>query len=266
MDRFTSNNPVFARSAPLAAASARGAGFRTPTPEEVAAIYATPQRLTVDDIVVKTGLLLAVLVACGAVAWYGAVGLGIAGAAGLVGFGLAMVNIYKRQVSPGLVLAYAACEGVFIGAVSRLYNGVYQGIVAQAVVATVVVFGGVLLAYRSGRLRATPKFRRMVVGGLIGLIGLALVDGLVSWFAGGDPLGIRGGNLGLSVLFSIGMIAFGAMTFVLDFDQAEQMVAGGVDTRESWRVAFGLVVGLVFIYLETLRLLSYLQGGSRSSR
>ncbi len=261
MARFQSNNPVFARSAPLAAASGRRpAGFRTPTPGEVAEIYATPQRLTVDDIVVKTGLLLALLVSTGAVAWYANVGIVVAGVALVLGAVLAMVNIFKARVSPPLVLAYAACEGVLIGAVSHAYNGAYHGIVAQAVVGTLAVFGGVLLAYRSGRLRATPKFTKMVIGGLIGLVGVAFVDALASVFVGGDPLGVRGGNLGLSVLFSLGMIGFGAMTFVIDFDQAEKMVDAGVDTRESWRISFGLVVGLVFIYLEILRLLSYLQG------
>ena len=262
MARFQSNNPVFARSAPLAAASGRAgtAGFRTPTPDELAAMYATPQRLTVDDIVVKTGLLLGVLVGAGAVAWYANAGGVAVGVAGIAGFALAMVNIFKARVSPGLVVAYAACEGFFVGAISHVYNGAYHGIVLQAVLATVVVFGGVLAAYRSGRLRATPKFTKMVTGALLGLVGLLLVDAVVSLFAGGDPLGIRGGNLALSVLFSVALIAFGAMTFVIDFDQAERMVAAGVDARESWRVSFGLVVGLVFIYLEILRLLSYPQG------
>ncbi len=262
MARFQSNNPVFARTPVLAAASGRRplTGLPTPSPDEVAAIYATPQRLTVDDIVVKTGLLLAVVVFTGAIAWYANVGLGLAGLAGLCGFVLAMVNIFKREVSPPLVLVYAICEGVFVGALSHAYNGAYHGIVAQAVVGTAAVFGGVLLAYRSGALRATPRFTKIVISGLIGLVGLALLDGLVSGFVGGDPLGIRGGNLGLSVAFSLGMVIFGAMTFVLDFDQAERMVAAGVDARESWRVSFGLIVGLVFIYLEILRLLSYLQG------
>ena len=99
--------------------------------------------------------------------------------------------------------------------------------------------------------------------GFLGLFGLLVVNLLVGLFGSGDALGIRGGNLGLSILFSVAFIGFGAMTFVLDFDQAERMVAAGAPERESWRIAFGLVVGLVWLYLEILRLLSYLQGGRR---
>ena len=81
--------------------------------------------------------------------------------------------------------------------------------------------------------------------------------GVAGLFGDGDPLGIRGGNTTLSVLFSLVFITFGALTFVLDFDQAERMVKAGVPERESWRIGFGLVVGLVWLYVEVLRLLSY---------
>ncbi len=253
-----SSNPVFQRSAPLIE-SLRGA----PSAQEAADVYGTPQRLTVDDVMVKTGLLLAVLVVTGAVAWSLDLGAGLVGLAAIVGFALAMVNIFKRQVSPPLVLAYAAVEGVFVGAVSRLYETAYSGIVVQAVVGTVVVFGAVTLGYQQGWLRATARFTKVVTYGFMGLFGLLVVDLLASLFTGGDTLGIRGGNLGLSILFSVAFIGFGAMTFVLDFDQAERMVAAGAPERESWRIAFGLVVGLVWLYLEVLRLLSYLQGGRR---
>lgn len=253
-----SSNPVFQRSAPLQE-SLRGA----PSPQYVADLYNTPARLTVDDIMVKTGVLLGLLVTTGAAAWVLNVGFGVVAVAAVVGFVLAMVNIFKRQVSPPLVLAYAAVQGIAVGGISAAYEGAYRGIVVQAVVGTVAVFGAVAVGYKSGRLRATPKFVKVVTFGFFGLFALLLLNLVVGLFSTGDPLGIRGGNLGLSVLFSVAFIIFGALTFVLDFDQAERMVAAGVPERESWRIAFGLVVGLVWLYLEVLRLLSYLQRGER---
>ena len=261
MRAMQSNNPVFQRSETLARAAQSSYGFHpAPSADEVAGIYGTPQRMTMDDVIVKTGILLAIVVGVGAVSWVAGVPLDIGALAALVGFGLAMVNIFKKQVSPGLVMAYAAAQGVFLGTISASYNGQYRGIVVQAVVGTAAVFGAVLMGYKSGRLRATPKFRKVVTFGLIGLVAVMLVNLLVGAFTTGDPLGISGGNTGLSILFTGGLIVFGALTFVLDFDQADAMIAAGVPEREAWRVGFGLIVGLVFLYLNILRLLSYFQG------
>jgi uncharacterized YccA/Bax inhibitor family protein len=263
MARIESHNPVFARSEPLARGLQSGVGFHTPTPsaDDVAAMYATPQRMTMDDVIVKTGVLLGIVLVTGAAAWVLELGMGIGLLAGLAGFALAMVNIFKKQVSVPLVLAYAATQGVFIGVISNIYNDRFEGIVGQAVLATAAVFAAVLFGYKSGRLRATPKFRKVVTFGFLGLFGLVMVNFIAGLFGDGDPLDIRGGNLPLSVLVSLGLIVFAALTFVMDFDQADRMVAAGVPEKESWRVAFGLVVGLVFIYMEILRLLSYFQSG-----
>lgn len=239
-----SSNPVFSRGS-----------FDTPSVAQVEDIYRTPARLTVDDIVMKTGILLGIIVVTGALTWMLAPGLFFVGAiAGLV---LALVNIFKKRVSPGLVMAYAVAEGVFLGGVSKFYEDTYSGLPMQAAVGTAAVFSGVLFAYKSGKLRATPRFTKIVLGGFFGLFGLLILN-LLLGFAGLD-VGLRDGGP-LAVLFSLAFIGFGAMTFVLDFDQAEKLVAAGVEERESWRVAFGLVVGLVWLYLEILRLLSYFRG------
>jgi uncharacterized YccA/Bax inhibitor family protein len=259
MRSMESNNPVFSRSEPLRAAS-QGVGFHTPAPsaEDVAALYSTPQRMTMDDVVVKTGILLAIVVGVGAASWYLQVPIGVALLAGLVGFALAMVNIFKKSVSPGLVMAYAAAQGVFLGVISASYEGQYRGIVVQAIVGTAAVFGAVLFGYKSGRLRATPKFAKVVTFGLVGLVAVFFLNILASAFGAGDALGLSTGGP-FAILLTLGLITFGALTFVLDFDQADRMVAAGVPEQESWRVGFGLVVGLIFLYLNILRLLSYLQ-------
>jgi uncharacterized YccA/Bax inhibitor family protein len=255
-----SNNPVFQRSETLARSLTPGVGFHSPAPtaDDVAAMYATPQRMTMDDVIMRTGMLLAIVVGVGAASWYLQVPLGFAMIAGLVGFGLAMVNIFKKQVSPALIMAYAAAQGVFLGVVSASYEGQYRGIVVQAVVGTAAVFAAVLFGYKSGRLRATPKFVKVVTFGLIGLVAVVLLNLVASAFGAGDTLGLSTGGP-IAILITLGLIVFGALTFVMDFDQADRMVAAGVPEQESWRVAFGLVVGLIFLYLNILRLLSYLQ-------
>ena len=260
MRSMESNNPVFARSESLRIAQ-QGVGFHPPAPtaEDVAEIYGTPQRMTMDDVIVKTGILLAIVVGVGAASWYLQVPIGLALLAGLVGFALAMVNIFKKKVSVPLVMAYATAQGVFLGAISASYEGQYQGIVVQAIVGTAAVFGAVLFGYKSGRLRATPKFAKVVTFGLVGLVAVFLLNILASAFGAGDALGLNDSGP-FAILLTLGLITFGALTFVLDFDQADRMIAAGVPEQEAWRVGFGLIVGLIFLYLNMLRLLAMLQG------
>ena len=261
MRAMQSNNPVFQRNETLARSLQPGSGFHpgSPSPDELSEMYGTPQRMTLDDVIVKTGILLAIVVAVGAVTWIADVPFSIVGLAGIVGFVLALVNIFKKQVNVPLVLAYAVAQGVFVGGISAAYNGQFRGIVVQAIIGTTAIFGAVLLGYKSGKLRATPKFTKVVTFGLIGLITVGLLNLLVGAFTDGDPLGISGGNPVLTLLFTVGLIVFGALSFVLDFDNADRMVAAGVPEKEAWRVAFGLLVTLVFLYLNVLRLLSILQ-------
>ena len=245
-----SSNPVFGNAPTLK---------RSPSVAQVEEIFSTPQRLTMDDIVMKTALLLGIVFVTGGFAWVADVGPGLVFGAAIAGLVLAMVNIFKREVSPPLVLAYAACEGVFLGAISHAYNDLYSGIAVQAAVGTSAIFGTILFLFSTGKLRATPKFVKMTMGAFIGLFALLMVNVLVDVFdGGGDGFGLRSGG-GIAILFSIGFIVAGSLTFVLDFDRAQRLVEAGVDERESWRVAFGLVVGLVWLYLEVLRLLSYLR-------
>lgn len=253
MAGLQSSNPVFG-NAPALKQSFGAPGF--PSPGQVEEIYRTPQRLTMDDVVMKTGILLGIILVTGAAAWMADAPQGVVMASGIAGFVLALVNIFKRQVSPPLVLAYAACQGVFLGAISHAYNDAYHGIALQAAIGTAAIFGTVLFLFSNGKLKATPQFAKIVTGAFIGLFVLLIVNILASAIGGGDGLGLRDGG-GLAILFSIAFIAVGSMTFVLDFDQAQRMVEAGVDERESWRISFGLVVGLVWLYLEVLRLLSY---------
>jgi uncharacterized YccA/Bax inhibitor family protein len=251
-----SNNPVLSR---WSGQGQRYATFNTPSPDALQDMYdrpayAPPRYMTLDDVVMKTAACLGVLTATGVVAYATRLG-GLAILGALVGFVLALVISFRQSTSPALILTYSACEGLFLGGISRLFNDAYSGIVIQAVVGTAAVFGGMLVVYKTGAIRVTPRFTRWLLGALIGVVGLMLVNLVVSLFHSGG-LGLRSGG-GLAIAFSLLCIGIAAMTFLLDFDLVDQAIRRGAPERFAWYAAFGLVVGLVWLYLEILRLLSY---------
>jgi uncharacterized YccA/Bax inhibitor family protein len=160
-----------------------------------------------------------------------------------------MVNSFSRKVRPGFVIAYAVAQGLALGTISKIYETAYSGIVGQAVVATACAFAGVLVAYKSGKIRVTPKFTRVMMGALIGYV----VFGIATIFIG-FPQG------GLGNLIAVGGVLLASMFIVLDLDQIEKAVAARVPAEESWRMAFGLMVTLVWLYMEVLRLISIFSG------
>ena len=244
-----SSNPVltgrgFARINPKALDN------RDASAQDVTTLEARPNSapMSLDDVIIKTAALFAVLVAVGAYAWRAQNGtLAMVGLiAGLI---LAMVNSFSKKVRPALVIAYAAAQGLALGTISWMYEQQYQGIVGQAVVATACAFTGVLIAYKSGKIRVTPKFTRVLMASLIGYF----VFGIFAIFAG-FPSG------GLGTLIAVGGVILASMFIVMDLDQIEKAIAAKVPAEESWRCAFGLMVTLVWLYLEVLRLISILRG------
>lgn len=255
-----SRNPILGRSD----AFGRGGSStsRVPSDRDLqqmydAPSYAPPGRMTIDDVVMRTAATLSVLVVAGAAAWVLGLSLSVAMIALFVGLGLAMVNIFKRQISPPLVLAYAAAEGVVLGVISHVYASAYSGIVVQAVLGTVLAFIGMLAAYGSGLIKVTSRFVKGVIGAGIALVGLMVLNLVVSLFTD-SGLGLRA-DTPLGILFSLAAIVIGCLFLALDFHAVEQGIKAGTPEREAWRAAFGLTVTLVWIYLEILRLLSYLR-------
>jgi len=215
-------------------------------------------RMTIEDVVAKTGFLFAVLVVVGAIAWGANLGQGALLIGFLGGFVLAMVISFSKNIKPGLVVAYAALQGLALGTISSYYETMNPGIVSQAVIGTIAAFAGVLVMYRSGRLRATPQFTRAVMGAAIGYFILGLVSLVASFFGVGQGYGFYGVS-GLGLLLAVAGVALASFFLVLDFDQIEKGVAAGVPEKESWRASFGLMVTIVWLYLEVLRLLSILR-------
>ncbi|MEU1323608.1 Bax inhibitor-1/YccA family protein [Streptomyces microflavus] len=290
-----SSNPVFSRrgfsrdnghagfnAAPQAGAAATGAN---PFAQGTAANpYATnpyaqqgtqpgapaPARtdaMTIDDVVTRTAMTLGTVVVAAAIAWWAlpvdqanlGIAYGVAIGAAIIGFVLSLVNSFKRRPSPPLILTYAAFEGVFLGVVSNIVSVyVAPGAAMQAVLGTMAVFAGVLIAYRTGLIRVTRRFYGFVMAAAIGFMLLMMVNLLFAVFGGGDGLGFRSGALG--VVFGIVAIVIGACILALNFKQVEDGIAYGAPREEAWLAAFGLTVTLVWIYIEMLRLVAILSG------
>jgi uncharacterized YccA/Bax inhibitor family protein len=223
-------------------------------------------RLTYDDVIVKTSGLLAVVVAAAAFAWFvvpDTLRMPVALGGALVGFVLGLVNSFKRNPSPALIVLYAAAEGLFLGGFSWFIEVAANlpGIVMQAVLATMATFAACLVLFRSGKVRVTPKFTRWLLVAMVGYLLFSLVNfGMAMFGAGGDGMfgPLRSGGLGMAV----GLLAVGlaAAMLIVDFDSIKRGVEGGAPARFAWTAAFGLVVTLVWMYLEFLRLIAILRG------
>lgn len=228
---------------------------------------ARPGAMTIDDVVTRTAMTLGTVVLTAILSWVllpvdeANIGrsYGIAIGAALVAMVLALVQAFKRKASPALILSYAAFEGVFLGVISSAVSTyIANGVVAQAVLGTMAVFAGVLIAYKMRWIRVTRRFYGFVMAAAMGFILLMMVNLLFAVFGGGDGLGFRSGGLG--ILFGVIGIILGACFLALDFKQVEDGITYGAPREESWLAAFGLTLTLVWIYLEMLRLLSILQG------
>ena len=182
--------------------------------------------------------------------------------AGAVGsFILGLVNSFKREPSPALILAYAAFEGLLLGGFSGVMEARYEGIVVQAVLATLATFGAMLAAYSFGGFRVQGRFRRVVVVATFGYMIFSLINfalmmtGMTTGAWGLRSLTIMGIPLGVP----LGILAVILASFFLaiDFESIENGVRNRLPQRYAWAGAFGLVVTLVWLYVEFLRLLSY---------
>jgi len=221
--------------------------------------------MTIDSVVQKTALSVGVVIVAALATWimapdisdpsvdlsplFAALTIG-----GLGAFALSMVNSFKRVISPVLVLAFAALEGVALGAFSKILDAqVGGGIVAPAVLGTFAAFAGTLAAYKFFDIKVGTKFRKIVTGAVLGMVGLSVLELVLSLFGSGlDLFGF--GQLGF--VTAIAGVVLGVLMLVMDFDFVEQGIANRLDDRESWRAAFAMTVSLVWIYQNLLRLLA----------
>ncbi len=282
-----SNNPVLTRMEADAKRNGGYAGFgaTTATAPLPGAPQATPQSappgyevpagtptgpvaggatMAMPDVIAKTFLMFAVLLPFAVGAWIVDVPFIVYFVAMFAALGVGIWASVKREPSPPLFLLYAALEGVVLGAISKIFNqwaisnGAESGIVGTAIVATLVIFALMLGLYTTRIVKISSKTRRMFMVAVGGYLILSLASLFAGLFGVGDGFGFYG--LGwMGIAFAVLGVGLASFSLVMDFDAIESMVDAGVPEKESWRAAFGLVVTLVWLYLELLRLLALLQ-------
>jgi uncharacterized YccA/Bax inhibitor family protein len=218
--------------------------------------------MTVQGTAIKCGFLLAICVAGAGFAWEQTVArpdlvgrFAMGGALG--GFVLALITIFKPNVAPFTSPFYAALEGLFLGAVSALFDAMYPGIVPQAVTLTFGTLAAMLVAYMSGVIRATENFKLGVVAATGGIALAYFLSMVLGMFGVVVPYIHQGGPIGIGI--SVFVVIIAALNLVLDFDFIEQGAAHGAPKYLEWYGAFSLMVTLVWLYIEFLRLLAKLQ-------
>lgn len=213
------------------------------------------ERLTMNDVMVKTGINLGLVAVGAAVAWFMPVLLFLGMLGGLV---LGLVNSFKKKVSPVLVMAYALMEGLLLGGLSAVVDMRYPGVAIQAVLATLVVAGTTLALFANGKLRATPKLNKIFMIGAIGYLAYGLISILGAGIFGSSLNSFSIGGIPLGLVVGLFAVALATYSLLLDFTTTSEAVEAGLPERESWRLAFGLTASLVWLYVEILRVLMYL--------
>ena len=278
---FRSTNPVLTKDAAFAPAQPQGGyGQYSPYPQQsqfggpqdprqgygTAPVESGP-RMTMEDVITKTSVIMGLMILVAAASWSGIVFGVIPVAAmmpmlvvgGLGTFVFSIVVAFRSKVTPVMAVVFSVLEGMFVGMLSLFFETLYDGIVVQAVLGTLIVAAVMLAAYRFKVIRVTPMFTKVLVIATVSFalamlanFGLSLV---------GINLGLRDGGTGPVSLLAIGVSILGvvlaSLNLVLDFDVIDRGVRNGAPAKQSWLAAFGLVVTMVWLYTEILRILSY---------
>ena len=232
-------------------------------------LQTTVRAITIDDVVTKTGITLGVIIVSAIISFIVALRSPVAGMGLLLVGAIASLIIVliatfgKKMQSASITISYAVFEGLWVGAFSQIVAGVdvagspAMGIIFGALAGTIGVFVGMLVVYRTGAIRVTPKFTRILIGCIFGILAVVVVNLLASLIAGRpDFFGLYSGGP-IAIVFSLVCIVLAALSFLSDFDSVDHAVRAGVPAGYAWGLALGLAVTLVWLYTEILRLLSY---------
>ena len=270
---MATSNPAFSRNP---AFSAQGAQTATPvlSGDELQQMYNAPSagaldtdRMTYEDTIVKSALCFAVLVVAAVAGWMLTPGLPFLPFLGaIVGLVLGLVNTFKKEPSPGLIVGYAAAEGLFVGGISYVFESMFGGgLVLQAVLATLVVVGVTLALFASGKIRASKKATKIFLIAMVGYLVFSLINmGMMIFGATSGAFGLRGGdipgtNIPLGVVIGLLAVVMAAYSLVLDFDFIQRGVNNRAPRKFGWSGAFGIMVTVVWLYVELLRLFAILR-------
>jgi uncharacterized YccA/Bax inhibitor family protein len=260
-------NPAFSRNAAFSAQGAVAAAQNV-SAQQLDEIYnrssapAEGEVMTVEDTIAKTAGAFALLLVGAAIGWVTAETIPFLwiGAA-IVGLVLGLVNSFKREPSAPLILIYSAVQGVFVGGISAFYESAFPGIIVEAVIASLVVVGVTLALFASGKIRASKKATKIFLIAMVGYLVFSLVNfGLVVSGANTDPYGLRGSvtiaGIPLGVILGVFVVLLAAYSLVLDFDFIQRGVANKAPRKYGWTGAFGIMVTIIWLYLEILRMLA----------
>ena len=260
---MSSTNPAFAMSPAFSPARRQSVSV-----EELDELYGRPSatpadtdRMSYNDTVMKTIITFGVLLIGAVVGWTFPI-LMLPGM--IVGLVLALVNIFKKNPSKGLILAYAGAQGLFVGGISNVFNMMWDGIVTQAVFGTLAVVGVTLFLFLNGTLRSSPRLTKIFVVAMVGYLVFSLTNfGLMMFGVTESMFGLRDVTflgLPLGAILGVLVVLLAAYSLVLDFESIKAGVDSGAPAVFGWRAAFGIVVTVVWLYVEILRLLAILRG------
>ena len=261
------SNPAFTRSPAFSAQAGGVAVAQDISAQQLDEIYnrssapAEGETMTVENTIVKTVISFILLLAGAAIGWITAPAVPLLwiGAA-IVAFVLALVNIFKKEPSPALILLYSLAQGVFIGGISAFYEAQFSGIVVQAVIATLVVVGVTLALFASGKIRASKRATKVFLIAMIGYALFSVVNIFIMLFGGanGNPWGLRGDvtilGIPLGVILGVVVVLLAAYSLVLDFDFIQKGAQNKAPAKYGWTGAFGIMVTVIWLYLELLRM------------
>jgi uncharacterized YccA/Bax inhibitor family protein len=223
-------------------------------------------RMTVEDTIVKTILAFAVLLIGAYVGWtFASFPIMIAGLVG--GLVLGLVNSFKKVPSPALIVAYAALEGLFVGSISMVFNSMWDGIVTQAVIGTLGVIGVTLFLFLSGRFRSSARMTKVVSVAMIGYLVYQVINMILmtTGVTGNAQFGLSSATImgiPLGLIIGVVVVFLAAYSLVLDFESIKIGAERGVPAVYAWQGAFGILVTVVWLYLEILRMLALARGNN----
>lgn len=229
-----------------------------------AATSAETGRMTVEDTVIKTVLAFAVLLAGAYVGWTFASPLVmIVGMIG--GLVLGLVNTFKKVPSRGLIIAYAALQGIFVGAISMVFNSMWDGIVTQAVIGTLAVIGITMFLFLSGRFRSSARMTKVVTVAMVGYLIYQVVNLVLmaTGVTGNAQFGLSSANImgiPLGLIIGVVVVFLAAYSLVLDFESIKIGAERGAPAVFAWQGAFGILMTVVWLYVEILRMIAIFRG------
>ncbi len=214
-------------------------------------------KMTIEGTVNKTALCLLLLVGTGYFTFDMISPILLIGC-GIGGFILAIVTVFKKEWASITVPLYAVMEGAMLGGISYIYNSLYDGIITNAILLTIGILVSLLIAYRSGIIKATENFKLGIFAATGGIAIVYFINFIMSFFGSGIGIVSINNSSALSIGFSFVVVIIASLNLVLDFDFIEEGAEKGAPKYMEWYGAFGLLVTLIWLYLEILRLLAKL--------